>query len=1122
MKREGSILLIAVLLLFGFSSSVLAQVSFFQPPTYSGSGQVFVADFNGDGKPDILTSDGTLNLGNGDGTFTPGTKVSTTSGTIVAVADFNGDGKADVLEQGTGTLVVLLGSGNGTFQAPISTASGANLTPVAAIDLTGSGKADVVGVFNSSLFVYMSNGDGTFKSGVPYSLGTTPANAPMLTFGDFNGDGKIDIAVSIAGVDVAGEEAVFLGNGNGTFQTNPKTSTGVAYPFAALAGDFNGDGKLDLVLSSDAVCNPNCSTVSETYVLLGNGNGTFQAPTGVIPVAALSFAAADLNGDGNLDLVIGTYQMDEIYLGNGDGTFSNASNYVGVVSTYGGFGIPVLADFNLDGKLDIADGNSTLLGNGNGTFRGVPVGVVVQQSGTLGPAVVGAFEKKGVNDVAALWSGGSGTSVFYYVSILHNNGTGLLSLVHTYTLQQQGYAIVTADFNGDGNLDLAIFGEGADFQTWSISVLLGNGDGSFQSPLFYSQNVAPYSPTPSPRVMTVADFNNDRKPDLAIGGLSDSTIAVLLGNGDGSFSAPAYIYSGGNALTVVSADFNGDGNADISVGYSTPYPGGTALLFGNGNGTFQAAVVPTNLNGFVPELTADFNLDGNPDLLSASSVALGNGDDTFTVLPPVASSGLGEIDSFTDVADFNGDGIPDLIGVDNTYNGSCDAQLIALGNGDGTFGSPITFDAHNAPFCATEIAVDMNGDGLADLVFSWNNLALGVLINTNSAVPPRPSFSVSASDLSPNPIVAGSSAGSTITIAPLHGFTGNVVLSCTNPPTGISCSFSPASVSGGSGTSTLTMSTSASLSVGGSYTLVVSGTAENITRIAAISFTLQSGPPDFQISASGTSPATVAPGSSATSTVSVAPLNGFCSDVSLSCGSGTTGVTCSLSPAGVTPCGTGPAQTSPLTINTIAAVAPGAYPVTVTGTSGSDIHTTAVTLTVQAPTPDFTIGPTSGAQTSQTVNAGQSAKFVLSLAPTNSFSGTVNLSCGVTPAVSFAPTCTMSSSSMQISGSGTQSVTVTVATVASVTSVALPYGWPPFTIPLVWVLMLLGLGYLVLRSRKRIPIAAVVLGLAACLSCGGSSSSHTTTGTPAGTYTATVTATSSTLSHQIALHVLVQ
>jgi hypothetical protein len=152
MKRLPVAFAFVSLLSSVISLSVQAQVSFFQPPTYSGAGAAFVADFNGDGKPDILTADGTMNLGNGDGTFMIGKAVS---GSVLAVADFNGDGKADVLEQGTGTLLVLLGNGDGTFQAAISTASGASLSPVAAADLNGDGRADVVGIFNNQLYVYI-------------------------------------------------------------------------------------------------------------------------------------------------------------------------------------------------------------------------------------------------------------------------------------------------------------------------------------------------------------------------------------------------------------------------------------------------------------------------------------------------------------------------------------------------------------------------------------------------------------------------------------------------------------------------------------------------------------------------------------------------------------------------------------------------------------------------------------------------------------------------------------------------------------------------------------------------------------------------------------------------------
>jgi trimeric autotransporter adhesin len=707
-------------------------------------------------------------------------------------------------------------------------------------------------------------------------------------------------------------------------------------------------------------------------------------------------------------------------------------------------------------------------------------------------------------------------SSYYNVYILSSNGAGAFSVGHTYSLPQPGYTIVTADFNGDGNLDLMVFGTDPTTQVWGYSMLLGNGDGSFQPAVFYPQSLMTGAEGYS---VAVADFNNDHKLDVAVTS-GNGSLALLLGNGDGTFSSPAYLFDAA-ATFLVTADFNGDGKLDIAAGGTNPTTE-TALLFGNGDGTFQPAVFPASLSGFVAEFTADLNNDGRPDLVSSYQVALGNGDGTFTLLP-MLSGGNTFIDA---LADLNGDGKPDAF---VTYFGVSSHPLqtgVLLGNGDGTFGPLINVPTSGLLlFPSTPLMIaDMNGDGLPDLIFPWSGpYGLGVMLNTTQVGPPPPDFQVVASGLSPTPVIPGSSATSTISIAPLHGFSGTVALSCTGLPSGVGCSFTPASLAAGSGTSTLTVTTTSSLQAG-SYTVIANGVSGTLSRIAALALTVESGlTPDFQISATATTPATVAPGSAATSTVSITPVSGFNSAVALTCSSVVSGVTCSLNPTSVTPSGTG--TTSTLTINTSATTALGTYSVTVSGTSGSNAHSTSVTLTVQVPS-DFTLGPASGSPTSQTISAGQTASFNLAFAPTGSFTGTLNLSCSITPAVTPPPTCNLSSSSVQISGSGGASVAVAVGTTAPVTTSIVPQVFPPPTLPLAWTLTLLASGWLFVRQRKRLPRLAapvIVLALASLAGCGGGSSpAHTTPGTPPGTYAATITATSGNLSHSMPLTVVVQ
>ncbi len=298
----------------------------------------------------------------------------------IVVDDFNGDGKLDLGflfggQQGAsivGSFTTTLGNGDGTFQAPVS-AESVDLSSYGLADFTGDGKLDLIGVFNSGdenpyyAAIYLGNGDGAFS---PRNI-FTPAQEMSLAggppmIGDFNGDGKLDVAIGAQdGLEV------YLGNGDGTFQTVPPQNFSTEFQFTAV-GDFNGDGKLDLV---------GLGPQFDLEVFLGNGDGTFQTPTVAYPAvgnSTVQVITADLNGDGKLDLIAlqsfpGFTSVVDVLLGNGDGTFTPTSADAINGPLSGG----TIGDFNADGKLDIALATSNgatpsttiLLGNGDGTFQ---------------------------------------------------------------------------------------------------------------------------------------------------------------------------------------------------------------------------------------------------------------------------------------------------------------------------------------------------------------------------------------------------------------------------------------------------------------------------------------------------------------------------------------------------------------------------------------------------------------------------------------------------------------------------------------------------------------------------------------------------------------------------------
>ena len=621
----------------------------------------------------------------------------------LALGDLDGDGLLDVVTlSSSGFADVRLGIGDGTFGEMRRFFLGAGPVDLRLADLERDGDLDIVTANPTAdnVSVLFGNGDGSFQT----ALLVPACDGPFAVgVGEFTGDVTPDLVVGCSGTPATGGALVVLrGNGQGGFVPEAPNPTDHGEKAIAV-GDFDGDSRLDVVVTN--------FQIATTRIFFGKGDGTFSG-SNVFAVDAQPSAAAvgHLDGDGFLDLVVASFPGSvRVFLGSGDGRF-RSELVIDTATVALGINSVAIADVDGDAAADLvlAGGNTrstaVLLGAGDGTFPtrlGLPAG-----NGTRAVAV-GELDGDALPDILALNRFGEDVTVLLGRGALPpvSFSFGAPALVPSVGSPA---SVAAADVDLDGATDLLV----PDAQTNQVGVLLGLGDGAFES-------AASLQVGSSPVAIATGDLNDDGRVDfITINTESPSgsnTASVRLGRGDGSFESVPEFFVARDSQSLAIGDGTNDAIPDLVTAQLLPRGGTLGFFPGNGDGTFQPETFggQSPLSGVAAVALADLNGDSHADLIVALAsrvqVRLGNGDGTFTISGQTTKS-VGDAPRAMALADLDRDGVLDIA----LANDLGDSVSVLISDGTGRFRSGSSFGVGSAPVGVA--AADLDRDGILDLV----------------------------------------------------------------------------------------------------------------------------------------------------------------------------------------------------------------------------------------------------------------------------------------------------------------------------------------------------------------------------------------------------------------------